>query len=215
MLANFMREYNMNRVLLSATGLWPFQSKHVRNPLRTFCLLVEISSYPCQILLLYDHWDDPQLVFDGCYQLILVTAFIARTLHDMWNYDRFRRLYIAIDEHWDIFTNDVEVSILKDYSLLSRKFTKYYSTLIYLMLSVCIVVPLITPLLDIVVPLNESRSRQFIIEVEFRVDRKDYFIPMFCYTTIVATVGIAIMVGVDAMHVICTAHACSLFAAVG
>ncbi|XP_071625453.1 odorant receptor Or2-like isoform X1 [Temnothorax longispinosus] len=214
MLANFQREYNMNRVFLSTTGLWPFQSKHVRNSLRTFCLLLEISYYPFEILLLYDHWGDPGMVFEALYQFILLTAFIVRALHDIWNRDKLQRLYTAIDEHWDIFTNDTEVCVLKNYSSLSRKFTKYYATIIYLMCSVSLTVPLTPLLLDIVIPLNESRPRFFLMEVEFRVDKKDYFVPIFCYTTTVIMVGMTIMVGVDAMHVICTAHACSLFAAI-
>lgn len=82
------------------------------------------------------------------------------------------------------------------------------------MLSVSIIIPLTSPLLDIVMPLNESRSRFFVIQVEFRVDKEEYFLPIFCYTSMVIVVGISIMVGVDAMHVICTAHACSLFATV-
>jgi len=42
--------------------------------------------------------------------------------------NQLRRLYKAIDQHWDIFTNDMEIQIMKDYSMLSRKFTKYYSS---------------------------------------------------------------------------------------
>ncbi|XP_077266615.1 uncharacterized protein LOC143899819 isoform X2 [Temnothorax americanus] len=154
------------------------------------------------------------MVFDALYQFILLTAFIARALHDIWNRDKLQQLYITIDKHWDIFTNDTEVCVLKNYSLLSRKFTKYYATIIYLMCSVSLTVPLTPLLLDIVIPLNESRPRFFLMEVEFRVDKKDYFVPIFCYTTTVVMVGMTIMVGVDAMHVICTAHACSLFVAI-
>lgn len=43
-------------------------------------------------------------------------------------YNQFRYLYKAIDEHWDIFTNDVEIQILNDYAKLSRKVTKYYAS---------------------------------------------------------------------------------------
>lgn len=42
--------------------------------------------------------------------------------------NQLRRLYQAIDEHWNIFTSDVDVRVMKNYSMLSRKFTKYYSS---------------------------------------------------------------------------------------
>ncbi|XP_018352427.1 PREDICTED: uncharacterized protein LOC108754516, partial [Trachymyrmex septentrionalis] len=214
MLANFLREYNVNRVFLSISGLWLFQSKNVKNSLRTVCLLMEISYYPFEILLLYDHWGNPQMVFDACYQFIFTTAFIARVLHNIWNQDRLQQLCIAIDKHWDIFTSDVEVRIMKDYAMLSRRFTIVFSTLLFCILLIFVTIPLIPVLLDTVLPLNESRPRIFAIEVEFRVNKNDYFLIMFCYTTIVVIIGLNISIGVDTMHMACTAHACSLFAAV-
>lgn len=42
--------------------------------------------------------------------------------------NQLQRLYQDIDEHWNIFTDDMEVRVMKDYSMLSRKFTKYYSS---------------------------------------------------------------------------------------
>ncbi|KAL6445880.1 hypothetical protein ACFW04_000933 [Cataglyphis niger] len=174
MLANFLREYKINRLYLSIMGLWPFQSWLTRILLQTFYFLFEISYCPFE----------------------------------------FRQLYKAIDEHWDIFTSDVEVQVLKDYSDLSRKFTKYYSILLYVMTSGFVVVPLTPMFLDIVLPLNESRPRFLAIEVEFRVDKDKYFVPIFCYTSAIIIVGMTIIVSVDTMHITCTTHACSLFAAV-
>ncbi|KYN03370.1 Odorant receptor 22b [Cyphomyrmex costatus] len=214
MLANFLREHNVNRVFLSISGLWLFQSKNMKNSLRTICLLMEISYFPFEVLLVYDHWDDPQMIVDGSYQLIFTTAFIARALHNIWNQNKLQQLCIAIDKNWDIFTNDVEVGIMKDYAILSRRFTIVFSVLLYSIMLIFITIPLIPILLDTVLPLNESRPRIFAIEIEFRVNKDDYFLLLFCYTTIVITIGLNITIGVDTMHITCTAHACSLFAAV-
>jgi len=39
-----------------------------------------------------------------------------------------RQLCIEIDKQWDIFTSDMEVRIMKDYSLLSQKFMILFSS---------------------------------------------------------------------------------------
>ncbi|KAL6445878.1 hypothetical protein ACFW04_000933 [Cataglyphis niger] len=214
MLANFLREYKINRLYLSIMGLWPFQSWLTRILLQTFYFLFEISYCPFEILLLYNHWGNVQMIFEGCYQFAISISFLVRMINEFFNYNKFRQLYKAIDEHWDIFTSDVEVQVLKDYSDLSRKFTKYYSILLYVMTSGFVVVPLTPMFLDIVLPLNESRPRFLAIEVEFRVDKDKYFVPIFCYTSAIIIVGMTIIVSVDTMHITCTTHACSLFAAV-
>ncbi|XP_077261919.1 odorant receptor 63a-like [Temnothorax americanus] len=216
MLVHVLREYNVNKILLSRLGLWPFQSKLVRNSLPMFCLIFEISYYPFEILMLYDHRDDAQMVFEGCYQFVISTAFIVRLWNEIWNRDKFRRLYEAMNDHWDIFTNELEVRVLKNYSVISRKFTIFYSTMMYLLSSMFVIIPLTPTFLDIVLPLNESRPRILAIDVEFRVDTDEYFVPIFCYTTAIIVVGISIMmVGADTMHFTCTTHACSLFSIIG
>ncbi|XP_071626811.1 uncharacterized protein [Temnothorax longispinosus] len=215
MLVHVLREYNVNKILLSRLGLWPFQSRLVRNSLPMFCLIFEISYYPFEILMLYDHRDDAQMVFEGCYQFVISTAFIVRLWNEIWNRDKFRRLYEAMNDHWDIFTNELEIRVLKNYSVISRKFTIFYSTMMYLLSSMFVIIPLTPTFLDIVLPLNESRPRILAIDVEFRVDTDEYFVPIFCYTTAIILVGISIMVGADTMHFTCTTHACSLFSIIG
>ncbi|XP_071625439.1 uncharacterized protein [Temnothorax longispinosus] len=156
MLENFLREYNTNSILLSTTGLWPFQNKLVKNLIWTFYFLIELSYYPLEILLLYDHSDDAQLIFDGCFQVLISTSFVARLLNGILNYDKLRWMCETIDEHWNIFTDDIEIRVMKEYSMLSQKLVKLYLTI----------------------------------------------------------VSINITLSVETMHIACTAHACSLFAAV-
>lgn len=79
-----------------------------------------------------------------------------------------------------------------------------------------ITIPSLGPiLLDIVLPLNESRPRHLAIYAEYGIDQNKYFVGIFLYTTIMIMVGLTIMVAADTMHIACTAHACSLFQVIG
>jgi len=51
-------------------------------------LYIIIIIYYIQILLLYDHPDDVQLIFEGCYQILILTIFLIRQLHDRLNNDK-------------------------------------------------------------------------------------------------------------------------------
>lgn len=89
------------------------------------------------------------------------------------------------------------------------------TAMMYSMTFVVALSSLVPALLDVISPLNESRARFFMMEVDFRIDHNEYYIPIFAFTTAVVVVGISIMVGVDSMHITCTTHACSLFAVIG
>jgi len=78
-----------------------------------------------------------------------------------------------------------------------------------------IMMPMSSVLLDILLPLNESRPRVLAITVDLRVDNDEYFVAVFCYITAIIVVGMSIMVAADTMHFTCTTHACSLFSIVG
>jgi len=89
------------------------------------------------------------------------------------------------------------------------------AVIIYVMGGIFILIPLIPIFLDIVCPLNATRPRDFIITIDWKIDQEKYFVPIYCYTLSITVAGIAIVVGIDAMHVNCIAHACGLFSVIG
>jgi len=86
-----------------------------------------------------------------------------------------------------------------------------FAVMMYSMVMIFLLIPLTPVFLDIIRPLNESRPRFFAVTVELRVDQEKYYVPVFCYNISIIVLGVIIMVGVDTMYVVCTAHACSLF----
>ncbi|KAL6427566.1 hypothetical protein ACFW04_008805 [Cataglyphis niger] len=216
MLVNILREYNINRIFLSCLGLWPFQRKLARCLLPMFYFVFEISYLPLEIRTLYMHRHNKQMIFECLYQISVTLAFLVKLLNQLWYRSKFQHLYETMENHWNIFTNELEVQIMKTYSAIAHKFSVSYSILVYVMMSMFIIIPSLGPmLLDIVLPLNESRPRHFAVYAEYGVDQNKYFVEIFLYTTIMITIGISIMVSVDTMHVACTAHACGLFQIVG
>nr|XP_012226907.1 PREDICTED: uncharacterized protein LOC105674863 isoform X2 [Linepithema humile] len=129
MLVNFQREYNIHKILLSSSGLWPYQSKLI-SCLFLIPLLVNAIFYNLlEILMLYDYWEDMNIAFDACYQIFALTSIAGRIFNMFWNREQIKRICEAIDNHWNIFTSKLEVQILNDYSIMSRKLTTTYSNL--------------------------------------------------------------------------------------
>ncbi|XP_071626818.1 odorant receptor 9a-like isoform X4 [Temnothorax longispinosus] len=130
MLAHVLREHNLNKILLSYLGLWPFQNELARSLLPISYLVLQMTCYPLVIIMLYDYWENSRLVFECCSQIVLLTTFVAKLTNDFWNHDKTRQLCEAMEKHWSTFTSEFETRVLKDYSLISRKFTILYSSTI-------------------------------------------------------------------------------------
>ncbi|XP_025074653.1 odorant receptor Or2-like [Pogonomyrmex barbatus] len=211
MLVHILREHNVNKILLSHLGLWPFQNNFIRNFLPILYLVCETSYFLLEVSVLYNYWEDAQVTFETFYHIVSLAMFIIKLLNEFLNRDKIQRLYETMEKHWNIFTSEFERSILKDYSITSRKFSIFYLTIIYSMSAIFIIVPLKPVLFDIVRPFNESRPRVFAISIDWIIDKDKYFVPLLCYSTSVIMAGVMIIVGTDSVHVTRTVHACSLF----
>lgn len=62
------------------------------------------------------------------FSITISERFSLFDIHRHCYYNQFRCLYEAMNDHWNIFTNDLERRILKEYSTVSRKFTIFYSS---------------------------------------------------------------------------------------
>jgi len=96
-------------------------------------------------------------------------------------------------------------------------FTYVYTiaAILYSMGGIFMMIPLTPIFLDIVCPLNETRPRFLLVIVDWGINQERYFVPIYCYIVGQIVMGIIVVAGVDAMHVNCTAHACSLFLIIG
>lgn len=70
-------------------------------------------------------------------------------------------------------------------------------------------------ILDVVVPLNESRPLKYVFPAEYRVDKEKYYYPILLHAYMASTVTIVSVLSVDTMYIVCVLHACSLFMTIG
>lgn len=76
-------------------------------------------------------------------------------------------------------------------------------------------IPLLPKILDVIIPLNESRPSIYVIAGEWGVDKEKYYYPILLHSYVAAIVSTRCMVNVDTMYMICVLHGCSLFNAIG
>ncbi|KAL0117364.1 hypothetical protein PUN28_010303 [Cardiocondyla obscurior] len=156
------------------------------------------------------------MIFECLYQMVVTAIFLVKLLNQLLNYNKIQQLYETMETHWNIFTSDFEVQILKRYSHVAHQFTIFYSVMIYILAVMFITIPSLGPmLLDVLLPLNKSRPKNIATFTDYGVDQDEYFVPIFLYTSLMIVVGITILVATDTMHVSCTVHACGLFQIIG
>ncbi|KYQ50200.1 Odorant receptor 49b, partial [Trachymyrmex zeteki] len=90
-----------------------------------------------------------------------------------------------------------------------------FAVYIYTSMALFMMIPMSPQIMDIVMPLNDSRPRKLLIEVEYRVDREKYYYPILFHSYVAIILCISIVVCVDTTYISYVEHGCGLFAAIG
>ncbi|KAF3054390.1 Odorant receptor 266 [Nylanderia fulva] len=215
MQGDMLKYYSRNQFFLSQMGIWPYQSRMIKILLPFIFVSAEMSVFATQVLLLYDTWGDMSMTVEGIVNVILLVGATIKLVNVVLNNKKLQHLLQLMDEHWQLFHSESELHILRQYANIGHKITKYYSVYINIFVVMFMTIPLLPKVLDVIIPLNESRPSVFVIAGEWGVDKEKYYYPILLHSYVAAIVSTRCMVNVDTMYIVCVLHGCSLFSAIG
>ncbi|XP_076636143.1 uncharacterized protein LOC143349091 [Colletes latitarsis] len=148
-------------------------------------------------------------------QLITAINSIVKLLSLHLNRQNFKDIFVSVKEVWDELKLADEQHHLDVLTERGSKIAQLYRTVLLTFLVLFSLLPLFNPLLDIAIPLNESRRREQILKAYYYVDDDEYFYAIYIHGTICAFGTILIIVTVDSLYMIIVHHAAGLFAVCG
>ncbi|XP_011703991.1 PREDICTED: uncharacterized protein LOC105459552 isoform X2 [Wasmannia auropunctata] len=116
---------------------------------------------------------------------------------------------------WNELETPEEYEIMKRYAENSRRYSLGYSLYCFVSAFLFLCMSLIPPLLDIVLPLNESRPVLSVHPGYYFVDERKYFFYIFWHAVIAWEIAVTGIVAHDCLLLTYIEHICSIFAIVG
>ncbi|KAL0102409.1 hypothetical protein PUN28_017984 [Cardiocondyla obscurior] len=144
---------------------------------------------------------------------ILIPCLLSMILYSVYVIE-FRRLLQLMNEHWKLFHNKNERHILRYYANIGRKITTYVAVYFVTTMIFYLLIPLIPKILDIIIPLNESRPLAYVFPAEYKVDKVKFYYPIVFHSYVTTITTIIILFTIDTTYIVCVLHACSLFTAI-
>ncbi|XP_076243905.1 uncharacterized protein LOC143185066 [Calliopsis andreniformis] len=132
-----------------------------------------------------------------------------------WNKERLYNLTNEIDKDWREQTVSDEIEIIINYMSKGRLYTIVYTGFLYLILLVYFSALLFPYVLNIVSPLNETRSLNYIYPAEYFINEEENFVWILTIETISCYFGIGILLAHDTMLILYVQYICAMFAIVG
>ncbi|KAG7213147.1 hypothetical protein KM043_002462 [Ampulex compressa] len=125
--------------------------------------------------------------------------------------DKIKKCVEEIETHWDFAKDERERQILAEFAEKGRLRIIYLALFLYPTLFTFFLNPVVPDVLDIIVPLNESRERKLPMVTEYFVDQQTYFYPILFHIYVVALIGVTAFTASEGPVIIFISHLCGMF----
>ncbi|XP_039307276.1 odorant receptor 46a [Solenopsis invicta] len=203
--------YKLNRFLLSTCGLEPFQSKWSARLIRAFITVVLMSSIIFQILYWFTfEFIIYEFIVNAVPEFLIKLDFLNSLHLRIGNVDKVKILFDRISKDWALQKTHSEIKIMREHAELSKLITFCCTILSYIgMMGYCIW--LWTPeILNVLMPMNESRPWRTPFKYEFFLDEERYFILIRFHTCFLLLTLSIIFVTSFTLFMTLTQHVCGM-----
>ncbi|RLU17320.1 hypothetical protein DMN91_009553 [Ooceraea biroi] len=204
--------YKVNRVFLKILGLWPYQQSYLAQLQKLLFSSVLLSFILVQCLVFFTMQFSTRL-------LLRILAFLFPTLFATTSYCIFviqaksvKLLLEQIRHDLTLLKNKVEIDIIKKYTgnmkfiTMTSIVTSYAGTGCFVMSQY-----LLPLMLDVILPLNASRSIEFLVITEYCINREKYFWVLLFHEVLTVYVGLTTICSTGGATIMYLLHPCALF----
>ncbi|KAL6268705.1 hypothetical protein P5V15_001833 [Pogonomyrmex californicus] len=209
------RYYSVTKLFASVVGMWPYQSQLKRRIIQFISMFIMFTFFPPQVKRLYDVWGKDIDAMCMCVPPIMtILVSMAKVITSVRYDTEIKMLLRQIEVDWKINPNAEEYKILSNYTSKARMLCIVYSTMLCNGLMCFIMTPMISPVLDIIVPHNETRTRSLAFDLDYGIDLQTHWLWLWLHSSMTSMATIINIIGADLMYVTLTIHGCCLFAIV-
>ncbi|XP_066586755.1 odorant receptor Or2-like isoform X2 [Prorops nasuta] len=205
--------YKELKTLMSICGAWPYQSKSSSRNLRIIFLIGIIGFILLpEVVAFFTNLDDFDFIISVLPILSGGIMGIGKGFMIICHIEEIKTLLDKLQQDWEYFKQEEsELLIIQRYAKIGRLITIAYTVSIYMALMSTYLVSYIAPVMDLILPLNESRNYVLIFPGDFYVHTNKHFFliltmefyGMVCSAHVIATI--------DALYMTLTLHCCGLF----
>ncbi|XP_076478268.1 uncharacterized protein LOC143303241 isoform X1 [Bombus vancouverensis nearcticus] len=195
-------------------GVWPYQEEFPKITMRLVTLVVTIACIATQIsrVLVFYSLD---ILLEQMPHLDVTLILVLKQYNYILNEKKLKELLSDIIAERLIERPTKELEILDMYSQKAMILSFIYKVSTFVTAIMFALIPVISPILNIVAPLNESRSREFIYPAYYFVDEERYYYVILAHMITSMSILVAVYIACDISLILFVQHGCALLAISG
>ncbi|XP_011309690.1 odorant receptor 13a-like isoform X1 [Fopius arisanus] len=210
--------YKANRILMIIIGIWPESSLSEKIIVRIVMSIILLSMLIPQYVYLFRKCDTLDDMIFGLIAQVSVAIGFTKYYFMVSNMKQIRMAIDQVRQDWRMFDDSPAIETIHNYAARGSLATKCYIIIFCAAYLIFSVVPLKQVILDALIPLNESRPKIFIFDVDYSIygiDALEYYYPTLIHSCFSSMIVLHMIVTVDTFVLVMVEHCCGLFETIG
>ncbi|XP_025161851.1 odorant receptor 2a-like isoform X2 [Harpegnathos saltator] len=207
--------YGVAYKLSLVCGMWPHLERRTRIFRISVLTAIMVTIVIPQLAFQYRCKGDIQCTLTSTLGYLLSLVILVKVYTFQLNIHELKILTEHLYVDWKMVENSEEQEIMKSYANHTRLYSLIYSVYCVIGLYILMCVCLVPFILDVILPLNESRPMLSPHPAYYFVDEKKYFIYIFIHALLGWKIVLVGVISHDCMFVSYVQHICSMFAVTG
>ncbi|XP_043594037.1 uncharacterized protein LOC122572728 [Bombus pyrosoma] len=198
------------------------QDPRHKNSIRNIIVIIVVTSIasitiPTTIEILASlHKKDMDGVIECLPHFIASSTSAVKILNMHFNRRNFDKLFQLVAKQWQELKLNDELHVLEETVMQGNRMALFYRNTLVSFMGLFLLVPLISPILDIVHPINGTRTRQQLLRVNYIFFNGDnYFFYIYLQLFWSSVVVVFTIIGADWLYMLIIHHSSGLFAVCG
>ncbi|XP_026828819.1 uncharacterized protein LOC113561411 isoform X2 [Ooceraea biroi] len=165
----------LHRIMLMTVGLWPYQKSFILRIQSIFFLSVYCCHVFFQVMTFLTTTCNMDCILKRFSYLCITFVFIINYYSVYFNSDAVKQVFEHMQFDWKMFENSDAIKIFEEYLFESYIFILSLCIIFLLFASFLITMECKAIILDVIIPMNESRPRKVEIDLELFINEEQYF----------------------------------------
>ncbi|KAL6431192.1 hypothetical protein ACFW04_007122 [Cataglyphis niger] len=207
--------YSVTKRLLLLAGQWPYQRRRERLLRVTVTTMISITYIIPQIgrIIQCDRNVQCLLMISPSYLMVVIVLVKVYACH--FNNSKIKHLTDQVYNDWENIKIPEEYEIMKTYAAKAGLFSAIYTLYVVTTAVIFYLISLTPQILDIILPLNESRPILLPYEGHYFVDDTQYYFYILFHAIVGSLIICPGPIAHDCLIVTYIEHVCSIFAITG
>ncbi|XP_033228428.1 odorant receptor 13a-like isoform X2 [Belonocnema kinseyi] len=205
------RYFKINKLALSFIGQWCYQGGLTKRTARTLIFLSLTTPLIPQFFFLASVRNDLDAALECLPAIFIPILCFCQMCVFLSKEKKLLKLLHYIQSDWKFWSSGPEFEILSQHAEKGRFFTLLYAVNVYTGMMTFIIMSLTPIVLDIIIPLNETRPRQQVYDAIYPFNHDKNFHWILIYGAVTVFYNLSILFSCEALLAVTTQHVCGIF----